>query len=282
MTHQRSEPDEETTAHWKAMLTGSDPSLNRARRIWGRVPSAPRCKVCSAPFSGPGRFVTRVLMGGQATTNPLVCSACFGDLRKHRGGAEIALSVLFADVRGSTALAERTGPAEYTHLLHRFYQVAASAIDHANGILDKFLGDGVMALFIPVIAGSDHAGRAIDAGRELLLEAERRDLTSAGLQIGAGVHTGIAFVGALGSDDRLDFTALGDTVNVAARLGSLAGPGELLVSLGAWDEVHAAGSATDVRRIAISGRTTPLDVAVVQVGAERAPVGTNSESDRVG
>jgi adenylate cyclase len=265
MAEERSDQDEQTTAAWRGMLTGEDRSLARLRRMWGRVPSAPRCKVCAAPFSGPGRLVTRILMGGRATTNPLVCDGCFRGLRKHRGGAEVALSVLFADVRGSTALAERTGPAEYSRLLQRFYVVAEEAIERADGILDKFLGDGVMALFIPVIAGQRHAAQALEAGRDLLSSSEHRGLTTDGLLIGAGVHTGVAFAGSLGSGDHLDFTALGDTVNVAARLGSMAQPGELLVSTEAWHDADPQAAAPRIRRLEISGRSQPLDVAALQV-----------------
>lgn len=264
-----SEQDDETTASWRRLLTGSDPSLVRLRRIWRRVPAAPRCKVCAAPFGGPGRLLTSVLMGGRATTNPLVCNVCFRGLRSHPGGAEVPLSVLFADVRGSTGLAERTRPAEYTRLLHRFYDVAERAIEGADGILDKFLGDGVMALFIPVIAGADHAGRAIAAGRQLLMAADRDDLTAAGLRIGAGVHSGVAFAGALGANERLDFTALGDTVNVAARLGAQAGPGDLLVSRAALTEAGVTGDG-EVRTLEIAGRSEPLEVTVQRVGARQA------------
>ena len=200
-----------------------------------------------------------------------MCNMCFRDLRKHPGGAEIPLSVLFADVRGSTALAERTSPAAYTRLLHRFYEVATHAIEADDGILDKFLGDGVMALFIPVIAGPDHATRAVAAGREVLLGVARDELLAGGLGVGAGVHTGLAFAGAIGSTDRLDFSALGDTVNVAARLGSLAGPGELLVSIDAW---RASGGGTEVvsRTVDIAGRSQGLEVAAIAVPELPEPV----------
>ena len=127
------------------------------------------------------------------------------------------------------------------------------AIDANDGIVDKFLGDGVMALFVPVIAGQDHAGRAINAGRAILTAVERDGLARKGLTVGAGVHTGDAFVGVVGGDEKIDFTALGDTVNIAARLGGIAGPGELLVSRAAWDR---AGLDTPpaVREVEIAGR----------------------------
>ena len=260
--------DDET---WRGLLNGDDRSLVRLRSFWGRIPQGPRCKVCAAPFGGPGAALTRVAMRGRATTNPFMCNSCFRQLRKHPGGAEIPLSVLFADVRGSTALAERTTPAEFRRLLHRFYEVATRAIEAADGVVDKFLGDGVMALFIPVIAGPDHPTHAVTAGREVLLGVARDEQLAGGLAVGAGVHTGLAFAGAIGSADRLDFSALGDTVNVAARLGSLAGPGELLVSVDAW---RASGGGADVaiRTVDIAGRSQGLEVAALSVPESAAPL----------
>src|SRR3954447_17088297 len=222
------------TEEWRRMLTGDDRSLPRLRRMLGAIPSSPRCKMCAAPFRGPGGLVTRVLQHGQSTANPLMCTACFGHLRKMPGGAEVDLSVLFADIRGSTGIAERTSAGEFRRLVQQFYLRAAKAIHEHDGIVDKFLGDGIMALLIPIVTGERHATRAIEAGEAVLRAVADRHLVAGVVQVGVGVHTGDAFVGTVGTDERLDFTALGDTVNVAARLGSDAGAGELLVSSMAW------------------------------------------------
>jgi adenylate cyclase len=195
--------------------------------------------------------------------NPLLCKACFGSLAKHPGGAELEISVVFADVRGSTGLAERISPASFRRLIQEYYRSAAIAVDENGGIVDKFLGDGVMALFIPVIAGENHAARAIAAGRAILHAVERDGLALQGLRVGAGVHTGEAFVGAVGNDERIDFTALGDTVNIAARLGGTAGSGELLVSRVAWDRA-GLGAPRAEREVEVAGRTGTL--AVVSIG----------------
>jgi adenylate cyclase len=196
--------------------------------------------------------------------NPLLCKACFGKLAEHAGGAEIEISVVFADVRGSTALAERFSASEYRALIQAYYRSAAMAVDENGGIVDKFLGDGVMALFIPVITGENHAARAIKAGRAILARVERDGLTQKGLLVGAGVHTGQAFVGVVGGDEKVDFTALGDTVNIAARLGSLAGPSELLISRIAWDQA-GLGIPPAEHEVDIAGRVGNL--AVVSTGA---------------
>ena len=244
---------------WRSLLTGENPTLLKWRRIWRHVPSSPRCKVCAAPFSGVGGPVARALRFGPSRDNALLCRACFGSVAKYPGGAEVEISVLFADVRGSTGLAERVSAGEFRALLQAYYRVAATAVDGSGGIVDKFLGDGVMALFIPVFTGENHAGRAIAAGRAILAAVEADGLTAKGLLVGVGVHSGQAFVGSVGSDEKLDFTALGDTVNVAARLGGLAGPRELLVSRVGWD--NAGGGAPPIERdVEIAGRTGRLQV----------------------
>jgi adenylate cyclase len=255
---------------WRRMLTGEDPALQSMRRWWQRIPSSPRCKVCAAPFHGLGRVATALIMHGPSQKNPLLCNLCFGQLRQHPGGAELDISVLFADVRGSTAIAERLPAPEYRRLLQRLYVIATKAIERNSGIVDKFLGDGVMALFVPFLTGEDHAGRAIAAGLELLDEADRSELRAAGVRVGAGIHAGRAFVGVMGTDDRLDFTALGDTVNVAARLGSLAGPGQLLVGSQSWDGGTRTAQVADRRSVQVSGRSEPLEIVTVQVGQTEA------------
>ena len=251
-----------TTAIWRSILTGADPWLPRLRRMWGHIPSSPRCKLCAAPFHGPGRLLTKAFMHGPSLSNPLLCNACFGQIRNMPGGAEVAISVLFADIRGSTGIAERTSAGEFRRLVQQFYHRAAKAIDASDGIIDKFLGDGIMVLFIPMVAGEMHARRAIDAGEALLRAVADPELVAGGVRVGAGVHTGEAFVGTVGSGEKLDFTALGDTVNVAARLGSDAAAGELLVSEAAW---RASGRTdpAERRQLTVKGRLEPLEVVVL-------------------
>jgi adenylate cyclase len=255
-------PEEE--AHWRALLTGTDPDMQMLRRRWRRVPSGPRCKVCSAPFHGVGKVLTRVVMHGQSTSNPTMCQMCFGKLSNHPGGAELDISIVFADIRGSTAIAERIGPAAFRAALQEFYRLAARSIEDRDGFVDKFLGDGVMALFVPVLAGDRHAERALSAALDIVGSVERSRLPASGVRVGAGVHTGQAFVGVLGSGDRLDFSALGDPVNVAARLGGLAGPGEVLASLGVWAAGAGTSPAAEPRTVEIAGRVEPLEVVAIQ------------------
>ena len=152
-------------------------------------------------------------------------------------------------------------PDEFSRLLSRFYGVTAQVVDESDGIVDKFLGDGAVALFIPGFAGSNHAAAAIEVARRLL-EQTGNDGPEAWIPVGAGVHTGTSFVGAVGEGDATDFTALGDTVNTASRLTDLAAAGEILVSA----EAAAAGgletSGLEKRTLALRGRDQSVDAWV--------------------
>jgi len=236
---------------------GYDPGLLKMRRFFLRIPSNPRCKLCAAPFGGVGGGLARIFWHAPTGRNPLLCRACDGMFRKHPGGAEVEISVLFADVRGSTGLAENASPAQFRNRLQAFYKAAWDAINNRDGILDKFLGDGVMALFIPGIAGELHAARAVAAGRDLVAAVER--LPDPRLPVGVGIHSGIAYVGIVGNAEDRDFSALGDVVNVAARLGSVAKAGELLVSTEAA-RAAAVTSSVAPQMLELKGRHQPLEV----------------------
>ena len=164
--------------------------------------------------------------------NPAVCCPCSRWLRKKgEGGAEVELSLVFADVRGSTSLAEKMTPKEYGRLINRFFTAATDVLVRCGGIIDQLVGDEVIGLFLPGYAGQDHTRRAIEAGCMLLEATGHGGGGDPWLPVGIGVHRGIAFVGSVGSAGAFtDFTALGDAVNTTARLASAARPGEVLVS----------------------------------------------------
>lgn len=253
---------------WEQMLTGTHPRLHSIRRIWGAFPSPPRCKLCNAPFRGPGGMLVRAVAYGPSPLNRRLCNWCIRAIGKRPGGAEVEISVLFVDVRGSTALAERMPADEFARLMARFYGAAAAVIDEQDGIVDKFVGDSAVALFIPGFAGDDHAEDAIAAARALL-EQTGNDGPEPWISVGAGIHTGKSFVGAVGEGDARDFTALGDTVNAAARLTGLAGPGEILVSA----EAAAAGgldtAGLERRTLELRGRDQSIDAWVVRSSEAR-------------
>jgi adenylate cyclase len=230
------------------------------RRFSRALPSEPRCKLCDTPFGPPGNMM-RFVGFGPSKLNRRICSGCIHALEKRPGGAEIDLSFMFADVRGSTALAEHTGAEEFSRLMARFYGLAAAAVDNRNGIVDKFVGDQVVALFIPGFAGADHAADAVAAARELLLQTGHGD-GEPWIPVGAGVHTGAAYVGTVGEGDAFDFTALGDPVNTTARLAASAGPGEILVSSAAAAAAQLDTTGLEARTLTLRGRAETVDAWV--------------------
>jgi adenylate cyclase len=218
--------------------------------------------MCHAPFHGVGGFVLKPVFGPWER-NAQLCKNCMRGLMKRGvGGAEVELSLLFADIRGSTALGERLQAAEFSAVLSAFYRIAADAIVANEGVVDKFVGDEAVGLFIPGFSGADHAAKAIAAGRAILEVAGRSTASRIGaIPVGAGVHSGIAYVGSLGSSEQIsDFTALGDPVNTTARLASLAVAGELLVSIAASERAGLDARDLERRTVDVRGREESLDV----------------------
>ena len=260
--------DTDPEQEWRALLTGEHHGMLNLRRTFSRIPSAPRCKLCHAPFRGIGGLILGPWFGPWER-NAQLCKSCMRALTKQGvGGAEVELSLLFADIRGSTALGERLRPADFSAVLSAFYRFAAAAIVANDGVVDKFVGDEAIGLFIPGFSGPEHAARAIAAGRAILDAAGRPDASSSGpIPVGAGVHTGIAYVGSLGSSEQIsDFTALGDPVNTTARLASLAAAGELLVSVAAGERAGLDVTDLERRTVDVRGREAGLEVYVVRTG----------------
>jgi adenylate cyclase len=250
---------------WRAVLMGEarghicwTPWMRRFNRS---IPSDPRCKLCDNPFGRPGSLM-RFIGFGPSRLNRRICSGCIHALEKRPGGAEVELSFLFADVRGSTALAEQTSAEEFSRLMARFYGAAATAVDKRNGIVDKFVGDEVIALFIRGFSGPAHAAEAIAAARELLAETGHDD-GEPWIPVGAGVHTGVAYVGTVGEGDAFDFTALGDAVNTASRLASSAASGEIVVSAAAAAAAELETGDLEARTLDLRGRAESVEAWVI-------------------
>jgi len=240
------------------------------------IPSSPRCKLCSAPFGRPGAFVLRRYGYTPWEKNPKICGRCFKGIEtvakmcpiakedREVNGAEVELSMLFADVRGSSKLAREMPTWDFTRLMNRFYTVSKHVLVEADAIIEKFVGDEVVALFLPLMTGPGHARRAVEAAEALLDATGHADGERPWVPLGAGVHTGVAFVGVVGTGGSSDFTALGDPVNIASHLASQAAAGEILVS----DATAAAAAMPhdDLERRHVSLKGHPLDALVLRVG----------------
>jgi adenylate cyclase len=249
---------------WRAMLTSEAPFLGK-RRVFSRVPSTPRCKLCAAPFGLPGKLWMERIGHQRWKANPRYCAACFGMIRDNHGGAEVECSLIFADVRGSTPMAERMRPAEFNRLMGRFYDTATAVLVAHDAIVDKFVGDEVVGFMVPSMAGADHARRAIEAAETLLRRTGHTDPGGPWVPVGVGVNTGIAYVGSVGEGLDSELTALGDAVNTTARLGSAAGMGEILVT---DDAIASAGLSSDRlerRSLELKGKSQATHVHVLKV-----------------
>lgn len=254
---------EQVTEIWREFLsTGFSNYEARLRHIFGILPADHRCKLCLAPFGGISAPLVRLAFGKRPSSlNPYLCNMCDDFARTFQGGAEVELTMLFTDVRGSTTLAEQMSPSDFGRLINRFYKVSTDIMVHSDALIDKLVGDQVTGMYVPGFAGPDHARRAIEAGREVLRATGHADPDGPWLPVGAGVHTGVAFVGAVGSADGVfDITVLGDAANTAARLASQAGTGELLVS-----EAAATAAAWDTdgwerQELMLKGRSQPVAV----------------------
>ena len=258
-------PDDLTLEEeWYKMLTEGQPVPRRIYHLLGLLPSDPRCKLCGSPFKGWGGFLMHLAGREQSRYNPRFCAKC--EVWEHPGGAEVILSLLFADVRGSTTLAEQMNARDFSQLINRFYKVATHVLIQADGLVDRLIGDEAIGLFIPGFAGPDHPRKTIEAARELLMLTGHSDSKGPWLPVGIGVHTGPAYVGVVGGEDSpADFTALGDHVNIAARLASQAGAGEILISDAAYTASGLELENLEHRQLELKGKNEPVGVHVLRV-----------------
>ena len=247
-----------------------DPSFQRLRGVMRRLPSNPRCKLCAGPFGGVGGMVLRFTGYRPSRKNPNLCRTCFEDAPP--GGLQGEIGVLFADVRGFTTLAETMAPVEAAELLNRFYAVATDVLVERDAIIDKLVGDEVMALFIPPIVGEDHLEQMVDAAEALLRGVGVGSPEGAWLPLGVGVAFGEAFVGNVGSGEVKDFTALGDVVNTAARLQAVAAPGTIVIAERVYEAVRDRYPDAEPRELDLRGRSAPVPAYVVDVAALAAAI----------
>lgn len=242
---------------WKDYLTKGHRLEHLARRLFPLLPSSPRCKICFVPFAGFGRPL-RFLGWSPSRKNPRLCGWCCE--RLPLGGAEVDIAVLFADVRNYTALVEQLPAPEAAALMNRFYQVATHVLIDHDAIIDKLMGDSVMALFIPGIAGPGYREIAVRAGEALLRGIGYGAPDGPSLPLGVGIHAGPAFVGNVGAEGVVDFTAIGDTVNVASRIQAQAAAGTILMSEAVYAAVADRYGALESRSLTLKGKQEPVAV----------------------
>jgi adenylate cyclase len=258
---------EQVERQWRTFLTSGElVAERRQRHLFRLLPGFPRCKNCYAPFKGPGSWVVRSVYGKRPSNmNPKLCNVCEEFAKRFQGGAEIELTMLFVDVRGSTSLAERLGPRPFSQLINRFYVTATRIMVGSDALIDKIIGDQAAAMYVPGVAGIGHAKVGIGAAQEIMRATGHDGPGDPWISLGAGVHTGIAFVGAVGTADGItDITVLGDAANTAARLSTVANPGEILVSQGAMQSAGIDATSLEQRELALKGKSEVVTAFVVR------------------
>ena len=256
---------------WRAILRGESPlaiSQRVGRRVFSIVPAPLRCKFCNAPFRGSYAGIFGKLGYTPSRKNPQICERCIE--RAPEGGDQVPLSVLFADVRGYTAIAESLTSIETTALLHRFYQEASDALLAHDAVLGQIAGDEVMAIFVPGLAGSGYPKRAVDAGVALL----RRLGYGTGdpwLDVGVGISTGEEYVGNVGGGGFKDFTAIGDITNTAARLQASARGGEIVVCSATFEALRGAYPDGQREDLQLKGKAATVEAYRISARIERLP-----------
>lgn len=181
------------------------------------------------------------------------------------GGARREISALFVDIRGFTPLSEKVQPEEVVGILNEYLTLCAQSIFEYEGTLDKFIGDAAMALFNAPLDLEEHAFRAVQAAWAMKqgaipLQKKLEEKFGHFIQFGIGINTGEAVVGNIGAAFRMDYTAIGDTVNTAARLESNAKPGQILMSQSTYDRVKDRVDATYMGEYTVKGKTLGIPV----------------------
>jgi len=183
----------------------------------------------------------------------------------HLGGENQTVTILFSDIRGFTRMSEKMEPHAVVELLNEYFSVIADLIFETGGKLDKYLGDGIMAVYGAPFPKPDDALRATKTGMEMqrALAALNRDWESRGqqpLRMGVGVNTGPVTAGNIGSAKRMDYTVIGDAVNLASRLCSNAAPGQILVSESTYLQLNGRIPAQRLEPIRVKGKETPVEL----------------------
>lgn len=189
----------------------------------------------------------------------------------HLGGENQTVTILFADIRGFTRMSEKMEPHQVVELLNEFFAEMTDLVFENGGTLDKYLGDGIMVLFGAPIAKPDDALRATRTGMDMQVALARlnRDWEARRqqpLRMGIGVNTGQVTAGNIGTSRRMDYTVIGDSVNLASRLCANAAGGQILISESTFQELNGSLPAKKLDPIRVKGKETPVEVYEVLWG----------------
>jgi class 3 adenylate cyclase len=213
---------------------------------------------------GPFSFLFKVMGIKKSQMHPNLCTICESMFTKvmKRKQVPISTTILFADIRGYTDLSQHTEALKMNELLHTFYDQCSAAVWEKDGIINKFIGDAVLAIFNFPLTRTEHVNNAVEAA--LQLQKNCHDLKEkiglkdeTNLGVGIGIHTGECFLGEVGTSYR-DFTAIGPVVNLASRLQGAAAAGEILVTADVYNHVKDQFPNAQMRMLTLKGLDAPV------------------------
>jgi adenylate cyclase len=218
---------------------------------------------------GPFSYVFKAIGIKKSQMHPNLCTICesmFTKVKKHKQ-IEIPTTILFADLRGYTHLSQNIDASKMNEVLHCFYDNSSSAVWENEGIVNKFIGDAVLAIFNFPLVRKNHVQNAINAAVQL--QNKCRDLVDKiglnnehKLGVGIGIHTGTCNIGEVGNSYR-DFTAIGSVVNLAARLQGAAASGEILITEDVYRYVEKDFPKLQSRTLTLKGIDTPVATYII-------------------
>jgi adenylate cyclase len=258
------------TGEWRATFPDElkrwQAFLKTQRKLYSLLPSDPHCHECGIPMAGIGGNVLRFMGSEPSSFSPRLCSACEKSARHYEVGAELELTMIFADVRDSTPLAEAKGPSGFKEIISRFYKETSKVLIERNAMVNRLMGDQVIALFVPRFVGQNHAGVALEAAKDLLRVTGHGAGNEPWVPVGAGVHTGTAYVGAVGAADGVtEIAVLGSAANMCARLSSKAAAGEILISEDSVKSGNLDVEGLETRSLELKGVSQPVSVRVMKI-----------------
>jgi len=235
-------------------------------RLYKVLPSNPHCIECGIPMAGMGGSALRFMGSAPSSFSSRLCRGCERAARKYESGVEVELTMLFADVRDSTPLAEEKGISGFKEIINRFYKETSDVLIQHNALVNRLMGDQVIALFVPRFAGKNHVKTALHATQELLRVTGHGDKNDPWIPVGAGIHTGEAYVGAVGSASGVnEVTVLGSAANMCARLSSKASAGEILISEDSMKFGNLDMEGLEKRTLELKGVSQPVSVHVIKM-----------------
>ena len=221
------------------------------------------------PIRGPFSYLFKPFGIKKSQMHPNLCTVCesmFTKVKKQKQ-IPIPITIFFADLRGYTDLSQQIETSKINELLHFFYDQCSSAVWGKEGIINKFIGDAVLAIFNFPLVRKEHASHAVDAAIQLQRNCQdiknKIGLTNErNLGIGIGIHTGECFMGEVGTSYK-DFTAIGPVVNLASRLQGAAGAGEILVTADVYNYVRDKFVDAPKKLLNLKGVNHPVEAYLI-------------------